>query len=79
MKTMLAGRLRLDTHTFAVEEVPVPTPGPGEVLVEVRAAGVCLSDVHLIDGSLVPAFPVETPSSRSVMRLPASSMPWARR
>ncbi|WP_217207134.1 zinc-binding dehydrogenase [Streptomyces sp. AC550_RSS872] len=60
MKTMLAGRLRLDTHTFAVEEVPVPTPGPGEVLVEVRAAGVCLSDVHLIDGSISPEFPVDS-------------------
>ncbi|MEU1849759.1 zinc-binding dehydrogenase [Streptomyces sp. NPDC019990] len=60
METMLAGRLRLDTHTFAVEEVPVPTPGPGEVLVEVRAAGVCLSDVHLIDGSISPEFPVDS-------------------
>lgn len=24
-----------------------------------RAAGVCLSDVHLIDGSISPAFPVD--------------------
>ncbi|MCX4515330.1 zinc-binding dehydrogenase [Streptomyces sp. NBC_01619] len=31
-------------------------PGPGEVLVEVKAAGVCLSDVHLLDGSLPPLF-----------------------
>jgi D-arabinose 1-dehydrogenase-like Zn-dependent alcohol dehydrogenase len=36
--------------------VPVPAPGPGEVLVAVKAAGVCLSDVHLIDGSLSPVF-----------------------
>ncbi|MFF3517253.1 zinc-binding dehydrogenase [Streptomyces sp. NPDC002573] len=56
MDTMLAGRFHLDTRKFAVEEVPVPVPGRGEVLVEVRAAGVCLSDVHLIDGSLVPLF-----------------------
>ncbi|WP_217140080.1 zinc-binding dehydrogenase [Streptomyces sp. AC627_RSS907] len=59
MNTMLAGRLRLDTLTFAVEEVPIPVPGPGEVLVEVRAAGVCLSDIHLIDGSLSPFYPVD--------------------
>ncbi|MFG2396839.1 zinc-binding dehydrogenase [Streptomyces lydicus] len=59
MDTMLAGRLRLDTRTFAVEEVPIPVPGPGEVLVEVRAAGVCLSDIHLIDGSLSPFYPVD--------------------
>ncbi|MEU2621451.1 zinc-binding dehydrogenase [Streptomyces sp. NPDC007157] len=60
MATMLAGRLHLDTLKFAVEEVPVPVPGPGEVLIEVKAAGVCLSDVHLIDGSLKPFHPVDT-------------------
>ncbi|MFJ3808669.1 zinc-binding dehydrogenase [Streptomyces sp. NPDC090073] len=56
MDTMLAGRFHLDSRKFAVEEVPIPVPGPGEVLVEVKAAGVCLSDVHLLDGSLVPLF-----------------------
>lgn len=55
-RTMLAGRLTLEPRRFAVQEVPVPDPGPGEVLVAVRAAGVCLSDVHLIDGSLTPPF-----------------------
>ncbi|MDG5804034.1 zinc-binding dehydrogenase [Streptomyces ossamyceticus] len=69
MKTMLAGRLRLDTRTFAVEEVPVPTPGPGEVLVEMRAAGVCLSDVHLIDGSISPAFPVDSVAAARAVTL----------
>ena len=39
-----------------MREVPVPEPGPGQVRIRVRAAGVCLSDVHLIDGSLRPAF-----------------------
>ncbi|MGW9032136.1 zinc-binding dehydrogenase [Streptomyces sp. NPDC055722] len=59
MDTMLAGRLHLDTLKFAIEEVPVPAPGPGEVLIEVKAAGVCLSDVHPIDGSLKPFHPVD--------------------
>lgn len=54
--TMLAGRLDLATHEFAVREVPVPEIGPDEVLVAVRAAGVCLTDLHLIDGSLRPLF-----------------------
>jgi threonine dehydrogenase-like Zn-dependent dehydrogenase len=49
---MLAGRLNVATGMFAVKEVPVPMPGPGEVRLRVRAAGICLSDVHLIDGLL---------------------------
>ncbi|MER5480380.1 zinc-binding dehydrogenase [Streptomyces sp. NPDC002734] len=53
-RTMLAGRMNFTTRTFAVQEVPVPDPGPGEVRVRVRAAGVCLSDVHLVDGRLRP-------------------------
>lgn len=56
MDTMLAGRFHLDTKKFLVEEVPVPVPGPGEVLIEVKAAGVCLSDLHLIDGTISPLF-----------------------
>jgi threonine dehydrogenase-like Zn-dependent dehydrogenase len=54
--TMLAGRLNPGTGTFGMREVPTPEPGPGQVRIRVRAAGVCLSDVHLIDGSLRPAF-----------------------
>ncbi|MGW8776525.1 zinc-binding dehydrogenase [Streptomyces sp. NPDC055796] len=54
METMLAGRLTTGGGGFAVEEAPVPEPGPGQVLIRVRAAGVCLSDVHLIQGILEP-------------------------
>jgi D-arabinose 1-dehydrogenase-like Zn-dependent alcohol dehydrogenase len=50
--TMLAGRLDLTTLRFEVEEVPIPEPGADEVRVAVEAAGVCLSDLHLIDGTL---------------------------
>ncbi|MCF6508380.1 zinc-binding dehydrogenase [Blastococcus sp. MG754426] len=53
---MLAGRLDVRTREFAVKEVPVPVPGPGEVLIQVAAAGICLSDVHLIEGQLSPLF-----------------------
>ena len=33
---------------LAVEEVPVPEPGPGELLVEISACGICGSDLHLV-------------------------------
>ncbi len=52
--TMLAGRMNFATKVFELREVPVPDPGPGEVRVRVRAAGVCLSDVHLISGVIHP-------------------------
>lgn len=31
-----------------VQELPVPVPGPGQVLVEVAACGICGSDLHLV-------------------------------
>lgn len=31
------------------QEIPVPEPGPGQVLVKVTAAGVCHSDLHIFD------------------------------
>jgi L-iditol 2-dehydrogenase len=36
---------------FAFEDVASPTPGPEEVLVAVKACGICGSDVHGMDGS----------------------------
>jgi propanol-preferring alcohol dehydrogenase len=40
-------------------ELPVPEPGPGEVLVRVQACGVCRTDLHLVDGELPdPLLPI---------------------
>ncbi|MGD0093309.1 MAG: alcohol dehydrogenase catalytic domain-containing protein, partial [Planctomycetota bacterium] len=36
---------------FGYEDVPNPEPGPDEVLVAVKACGICGSDVHGMDGS----------------------------
>lgn len=36
-------------------ERPIPAPGPGEVLLEVTACGVCRTDLHLLDGDLPEA------------------------
>jgi propanol-preferring alcohol dehydrogenase len=38
----------LEGHRFAIEEIPTPSPGPGEVLVRVGGAGVCHSDLDLL-------------------------------
>ncbi|OHV09688.1 alcohol dehydrogenase AdhP [Kushneria phosphatilytica] len=41
-------------HAFGqplqIEEVPVPEPGPGEVLVRIMASGVCHTDLHAAHG-----------------------------
>lgn len=36
---------------YRLEEVPVPTPGPGEVVVKLDACGVCASDVKCFIGA----------------------------
>ena len=33
-------------------ELPDPEPGPGQILLEVRACGVCRTDLHVVDGEL---------------------------
>ncbi|MGE5347530.1 MAG: alcohol dehydrogenase catalytic domain-containing protein, partial [Acidithiobacillales bacterium] len=35
-----------------LEEIPVPEPGPGEVLVRVSACGICRTDLHVVEGEL---------------------------
>jgi threonine dehydrogenase-like Zn-dependent dehydrogenase len=58
---MRAARYRRAERSLRVEDVPVPVPGPSEVLVRVMACGICLSDVHLLDGSLRTPLEVLTP------------------
>ena len=79
MPTMRAARYDAGSRTLTVETVPVPEPGPGEVLVRVEACGICLSDVHLIDGSLPGPLPVVTPGHEAagvVERLGANVIGW---
>lgn len=48
-ETMEAFRLRAWGEAPEFEEVPVPVPRPGEVLVEVAAVGLCHTDVHFLE------------------------------
>ena len=41
---------------LVLRERPVPSPGPGQVLVRVRACAVCRTDLHVVDDEL-PAVP----------------------
>lgn len=37
---------------LVLEDRPAPRPGPGEVLLRVRACAVCRTDLHVVDGEL---------------------------
>ena len=47
--------LRAPGTALALAELPDPVAGPGEVLVRVRACGVCRTDLHVVDGEIPDA------------------------
>jgi propanol-preferring alcohol dehydrogenase len=49
-KTMKAAVVREFGKPLAIEEVPVPTPGAGQILVKIAASGVCHTDLHAAEG-----------------------------
>lgn len=49
-KTMKAAVVHEFGKPLKIEEVPIPTPGRGEVLVKIVASGVCHTDLHAAAG-----------------------------
>jgi propanol-preferring alcohol dehydrogenase len=49
MRAMVLGQAR---QKLSLEEVPLPKAGPGQVLLRVRACGICRTDLHIVDGEL---------------------------
>lgn len=47
---MRAAVFRTDTRKLAVENVPDPVPGPGQVVIKVHRCGICGSDLHMAEG-----------------------------
>jgi threonine 3-dehydrogenase len=47
VETMRAVRKRGHEPGLVLDELPVPTPGPDEVLVEIEAASICGTDLHI--------------------------------
>jgi alcohol dehydrogenase, propanol-preferring len=50
--TMRAMVLEAPGSPLQLQEVPVPEPGPQQVLLRVQACGVCRTDLHILDGEL---------------------------
>jgi len=58
-KTMKAMVLEKPGQPLHLREVPIPEPGPEQVLLRVRACGVCRTDLHILDGELTePKLPL---------------------
>src|SRR6266700_637529 len=49
-KTMKAAVVHQFGKLLVIEDVPVPVPGAGEILVKVMACGVCHTDLHAAEG-----------------------------
>jgi threonine dehydrogenase-like Zn-dependent dehydrogenase len=54
-ETMKAAVLLKPGTPITIEEIPIPRPAPGELLVRVEACGVCHTDLHVMKGDV--AFP----------------------
>lgn len=56
MKAMV---LHTQRQPLRATEIPTPTPGPEEVLIQIRACAVCRTDLHVVDGELLhPKLPL---------------------
>ena len=43
--------------TWQLKDVPIPKPGPDQVLIKMHASGICYTDVHMTEGVLPASFP----------------------
>ena len=44
----------VDAGPLALTDLPVPEPKDDEVLIKVHACGICRTDLHVVEGELVP-------------------------
>src|SRR5438552_17321002 len=42
---------------WEVKEIPTPEPGPNQVLIKIKASGLCFTDVHITHGMIPTQFP----------------------
>ncbi|WP_183155225.1 alcohol dehydrogenase catalytic domain-containing protein, partial [Mycobacterium persicum] len=77
---MRAERFYANTKKVVLEDVPIPEPGAGEVLVKVAFCGICHSDLSLINGTFPTQKPVVTQgheASGTIAKLGPDVTGWA--
>ncbi|MDU1418397.1 MAG: alcohol dehydrogenase catalytic domain-containing protein, partial [Cutibacterium avidum] len=78
-ETMLAERFHAADRSITLEDIPIPHPGPGEVLIKVAYCGICHSDLSLISGAFPAQRPVVTQgheASGTIVELGAGVTGW---
>jgi len=41
-----------EQSALSLRDIPLPTPGPGQIRVRVSCCGVCHTDLHIVEGDL---------------------------
>ena len=55
-----------EEHPLSLRDLPIPTPGPGQVRLEVQVCGVCHTDLHTVEGDIHPPTLPITPGHQVV-------------
>jgi propanol-preferring alcohol dehydrogenase len=55
-----------EDHPLTLEDVPIPSPAPGQIRLRVRACGVCHTDLHTVEGDIHPPHLPITPGHQVV-------------
>lgn len=63
---VLASPQPVTQQPLQIIDVPDPEPEPGQVLLRVRACGVCRTDLHVVEGELPPKHPNMIPGHQIV-------------
>ncbi|MHC4171557.1 MAG: zinc-dependent alcohol dehydrogenase family protein [Planctomycetota bacterium] len=59
MKAMILKKTGpIDEKPLALEDLPIPQPGPGQILVRISACGICHTELDEIEGRLEPRLPI---------------------
>jgi len=51
---VLRSPARIASRPLEILDIPIPSPAPGQILLRVRACGVCRTDLHIVEGELKP-------------------------
>jgi propanol-preferring alcohol dehydrogenase len=63
------------SRPLSIRQVPQPQPGAGQVLLRVRACGVCRTDLHIVEGELTPLHATMIPGHQIVGEVAGGSTP----